>query len=99
MDGWESGIQFLGPPRFPTLRRPLTRVDHPERLWELRLLESHLPPIGNELSVQIKIGAAELSAVVGGVLSFAVWSIVAQARERLASRSYLAWISDRRGRP
>jgi hypothetical protein len=37
---WESGFQSVGPPRCQKLWIPLTQLDHPKWLWELRKLDS-----------------------------------------------------------
>jgi hypothetical protein len=94
-EAWESGIHHMGPPRYQTLWHPLTRLDHPERLWELRMLKSSPPQPVERPDAQIEIGAAELFELVGGFLRFVIAAILAQAKDRLSTKSCQGVWSDR----
>jgi hypothetical protein len=66
-EAWRVGFQPLGPPRSQTFWTPLTRLDHPERLWELRKLESNLPRVGEGQVPRIEISVGELFELAGNL--------------------------------
>jgi|SRR5580700_5633961 hypothetical protein len=92
-EAWRVGFQPLGPPRSQTFWTPLTRLDHPERLWELRKLESNLPRVGEGQVSQIEIGVGELFEMAGNFLRFLLVFFRPRAKvrrtmERLSSRLF-----------
>ena len=86
IDAWESGIRYLGPPRRQRLWVPLTRLDHPRWLWELRRLDSSPPQIDEKPDAQTEIAAVELVALVAGFHRFLLAAIWARAKVSPAMR-------------
>lgn len=85
---WESGFRSLGPPRLQTLRCHLTRLDHPEWLWELRRSECNPRLLDDGSVAQSEIATGELLALAGGFLRFFLAAISVRAKANLASLPY-----------
>lgn len=89
-EAWKVGFQPLGPPRFQTFWTPLTRLDHPERLWVLRKLESNLPRVGEGQVPRIEISVGELFELAGSFLRFLLVAVRPQAKVfRAIKRSFV----------
>jgi hypothetical protein len=88
IEAWESGIQWVGPPRLQKRWFPLPRLGHPKRFWELRRLDSNpLQPLGLP-DAQTEIALAELLEPAVGFLRFLLAAIWARAKVSRAMRWY-----------